>query len=61
MKFTVLPHAGVCIVAKEVSLGCVSIPTCKVIEVGSGIEKVKVWTSQVIVTTKFFVIDATPE
>jgi hypothetical protein len=39
----------------------VSIPTCKVIEVGSGIEKVKLWTSQVIVTTKFFVIDATPE
>jgi hypothetical protein len=39
----------------------VSIPTYKVTEAKNGVEKVKVWTSQVIVTRKFFVIDATPE
>jgi hypothetical protein len=43
------------------SYGCVSIPTYKVTEAKNGVEKVNVWTSQVIVTRKFFVIDATPE
>ena len=61
VKVTVFPHAGVCVVAKEKLEGCVSIPTCKVVEAGGAVEKVKVWTSQVIVTTKFFVIDRTPE
>ena len=55
------PHAGVCVVAKAKLEGWVSIPTCKVVEVGGVVEKVKVWTSQVIVITKFFVIDVTPE
>ena len=61
VKVTVFPHAGVCVVAKEKLEGYVSIPTCKVVETGGTIEKVRVWTSQVIVTTKFFVSDRTPE
>jgi hypothetical protein len=37
-----------------------SIPTCNVVNKEGAIVKVNVCTSQVIVTTKFLVIDATP-
>lgn len=35
--------------------GCGSIPTCKVIKTSGCVKKVKVYTTQVIVTVKFFV------
>ena len=42
------PHAGVCVVEKAMSFGCVSIPTLKVVEAGDA-KKLKVWTKQLIV------------
>ena len=42
-----LPHAGVCVVRKAMSFGCVSIPTLKVVEAGD-VEKLIVWTTQLI-------------
>ena len=41
-------HAGVFVVAKRISFGCVSIPTLKVVETGD-VEKLTVWTTQLIV------------
>ena len=41
---------------KGILNGWVSIPTCTVVEAAGKVEKVKVWTSQVIVTSKLFVI-----
>ena len=55
VKVTVLKltHAGVYVVAKAIFIGCVSIPSLKMVE------KLKVWTTQLIVTVNVLLIEAT--
>ncbi len=52
------PHAGFCVVAKATSFGCASIPTCKVVDTGN-VQKVKVETTQLIITLKVASIEGT--
>ena len=58
MNVTVFPHAGVCVVAKIMSLGCVSIPTLKMVETGN-VEKLIVWTKSQIVIVNVLLVEAT--
>ena len=60
VKVTVLKltHAGVYVVAKAIFIGCVSIPSLKMVETGD-VEKLKVWTTQLIVTVNVLLIEAT--
>ena len=57
MNVTVFPHAGVCVVVKEMFL-CVSIPTLKVVETGD-VEKLTVWTKSHIDIVNVLLNEAT--
>ena len=57
VKVTVFKHAGVKLVVKAKSQGCVSIPTYNMLEAGGTKEKVRVWTTQVMVIVKVLLIE----
>ena len=50
------PHAGVYWTAKPMSIGCESIPTCRVVDEAGWVVKLKDSGLQTIVTLKSFVI-----